>query len=133
VFYNFNTWVYQKKSDLLADPVADLKKRLSPKEISFVVVRIMEIQEQFKSVADNVKYAKPYWGLVLWHGPETSVMAKALSSHHWKDFCKLVRKVLTDHNAFAMAGYHHSTRLDEVSFHLIRDSLKLIDHNAPED
>jgi len=120
-----------KKTDLLSEACKEFKPFLHSKEICFVVLRIVEIPEQFKSVADPMKYAKPYWGFTLWHGPEASIMAKALSSHHWKDFCLLVRNHLKLHNAFAMPGYHHATSLKDIDHNLIKDTLRLIDHNDP--
>jgi hypothetical protein len=62
-------------------------------------------------MADN---ARPQYGLMLWQGEQVDVIEKAMSSHHWKEFCLLVRDLAGQQGVYFEAGAYVATRLAEV-------------------
>eukprot|EP00457_Paulinella_chromatophora_P001258 gb/GEZN01001260.1/.p1 GENE.gb/GEZN01001260.1/~~gb/GEZN01001260.1/.p1 ORF type:complete len:1030 (+),score=246.31 gb/GEZN01001260.1/:405-3092(+) len=117
---------------LMECPVPAFKKLLDPKEVQFVAFRLMRIPEQYDEVGskmDRVGLAKPYYGLLLWHGPEISVMRKAISSHHWKFFSDKVRATMDEYGAPVTPGYCHASGLAEVDEERFLDQMSLVDHN----
>eukprot|EP00808_Paulinella_micropora_P022423 g37186.t1 len=62
--------------------------------ICFVLHRSFFIPSQFASVPSDRRrrYIKARCGLILWQGVDISLMAKALSSYHWKEWTELVKQ-----------------------------------------
>jgi len=118
-------------SFLNSPPCEDFKLYLGRKDILFILHRVLKIPDQLSNLGMNsLKYMKPYYGLLLWQGSETSIMSKALSSHHWKDFSEFARSTMDKFNAPIQPGYFHATNLSDITDSTIQDSMKLIDHNS---
>jgi len=117
---------------LLQSTLSQWKPLLDENKIFFLVHRVMKVSDELKTTVgeDNVKYAKPYYGLILWHGPSVAVMAKAMSSHHWKDFSNLVREAMDKNGAPVQPGYFHGTQLNDIHDTALLDNMKLIDRNG---
>lgn len=116
----------QNKRDQLPDtPTAQYKKYCKSSNIVFIVHRFLRIPEQFQFSKDMGSYAKSHFGLMMWQGADCRVMDKAASSHHWKDFCSLVRDVMEKAGVYVEAGVYVATKLEEVNPRDIRKGMRM--------
>eukprot|EP00457_Paulinella_chromatophora_P002896 gb/GEZN01002901.1/.p1 GENE.gb/GEZN01002901.1/~~gb/GEZN01002901.1/.p1 ORF type:complete len:752 (+),score=120.48 gb/GEZN01002901.1/:38-2293(+) len=98
-----------------------------PDNICFVLFRGLFIPPQFASVPlpKRLIYARSEYGLYLWQGMEISVMAKALSSYHWKEWSELVKSTLEPLGVVLHRGYCAARTLSEISQQNVRERLGL--------
>eukprot|EP00457_Paulinella_chromatophora_P018446 gb/GEZN01019766.1/.p2 GENE.gb/GEZN01019766.1/~~gb/GEZN01019766.1/.p2 ORF type:complete len:159 (+),score=19.39 gb/GEZN01019766.1/:181-657(+) len=98
-------------------------KRLRPDCTCFVLHRSFFIPPQFASVPfpKNLRYIKSRFGLVLWQGMEISLMAKALSSFHWKEWTEIVKQKL---DGAPFDGHIRAREIQEVTEAALRARLR---------
>eukprot|EP00808_Paulinella_micropora_P006631 g32388.t1 len=97
--------------DLLRSPVPDFKPLLKDDQVQFLAYRLMRIPGQYDEVnsqMDRAGLSRPNYGLCLWHGPQISVMRKAVSSHHWKFLSDRVRQAMDEYGTPVSVGYAHA-------------------------
>jgi len=114
--------------DVFSSPWQQFRQYLKPTAICFVVFRVCIIPDQYKefAVKDPIKYIRSTWGLFHWQGTAVSVMAKALSSHHWKDFSEQARRLMEADRASIASGHFFASEQSEIEDHAVLQSMGLI-------
>ena len=68
-----------------------------------------------------------HYGLLHWVGSEVGLVERALSSHHWDAFTKLVSTHLAIKGMSIQGGHLQATEADDVTFEEIRMAMRLYD------
>ncbi|KAL9652257.1 hypothetical protein ABK040_011917 [Willaertia magna] len=111
--------------------VEAFKKYLTPSNVCFLIIRVFHAQGYAKDVSmltkGRINLEKPYYTLIYWKGEEVQVLEKALTSHHFNAFQKVVNNKFSKMKASTQGSTYQAEKYEELNMERIKKIMRLYD------
>lgn len=111
--------------------VHNFKSYLKPNSVNFAIIRVFHAQGYAKDISmltDNrINLAKPYFTLIYWKGENVQVLEKALTSHHFNSFHKLMTQKFMRMKSSLQGSTYQAEHEHELDMDRIKKLMRLYD------
>ena len=111
--------------------VENFKQYLKPNSVNFVIIRVFHAQGYAKDISmlteNRISLAKPYFTLIYWKGENVQVLEKALTSHHFNSFHKLMTQKFMRMKSSLQGSTYQAENYEELDMERIKKLMRLYD------